>query len=1048
MKRIKITKALLIAPFVLSGCALVISASNESQALALEPSYAIPELTTKIKGEVQRIFVSAKSIEDIDLIDFNAETIEELQEKADELYERGDYAGATKHYEKIVAWKEKILGPKHLEIAVFINNLAVLYDNQGLYKKAEATYLRALAINEKNLGSDHPDTASTLSNLAIVYENLGLYAKAKLLHLRALTIRENTLGQEHPDTSISLSNLALFYADQGLHEKAEQLFLRALAIREKQFGSDHHETSIVLNNLANLYADQGLYTKAEPLYLRAIAIDEITLDAEHPSRAVTLNGLANLYADQGLHAKAEPLYLRAIAIDEISLGPDHPNTAIALNNLALFYADQEQYAKAAPLYERALAIEEVFYGPDHPNTASTINNLGLLYDHQGMHKKAEMLYKRALTINETTFGLEHPDTALSLNNLAGIYVSQGLYAEAEPLYERALAIYEKTLGTEHPSTALAVDHLGLLYELQGLFKKAEPLLRRGLIIATKLIQRETPLMPRINRQSFVNSVDNSFETVFSGANRGESGAELALFSRLNRQGLLEEIEKRQAQLIALPGDQQIVAAELLSLTKQLSSLALSREEREDLRKQQEELERQLYQLLPALNPRVVQISDVRAVLPEDSALVEFQYYNTFDVRKKFDERWGKARYLALVLRKNGSIETVDLGLAESIDRRIEKALLASEQAAPDAEALWAEVGKLVMQPLAKASAGVKTLVISPDGQLNRLPFAALPAPGGGGFLGERYKLRLVTTGRELLDLKEPLGNRGKAPLVVANPNFDLVLGDIHRSSDSVIASRTALQKVKESVFMERSQQRSSETAQLVWSPLPGTKKEGEFVAFLLDGRLLVEEDARAEAVQQAKAPVVLHIASHAFFLPDQEHDRNDGSDDNAKSAWLRGGPGLKASKLFGESPLLRSGIALAGANRVSQRKEGQEGDDGYLTALEVAQLDWEGTELVVISACESGRGEIKAGEGVYGLKRAIAVSGARSSLLSLWKVDDRATAAFMKSFYEKLKAGQGRAAAIASTQKEFRNHGIPMWRHPYVWAAFQLSGDWRPIQGL
>ena len=142
-----------------------------------------------------------------------------------------------------------------------------------------------------------------------------------------------------------------------------------------------------------------------------------------------------------------------------------------------------------------------------------------------------------------------------------------------------------------------------------------------------------------------------------------------------------------------------------------------------------------------------------------------------------------------------------------------------------------------------------------------------------------------------------------------------------------------------------------------------------------------------------------------------------------------------------ENPLLRSGIVLAGANQPNSNPN----DDGYLLALEVAKLEWQGTELAVISGCESGKGDIQSGEGVYGLKRAIAVAGARSSLLSLWKVDDRSTAAFMKSFYQRLKKGEGRADALAATQKEFKNHSIPGWRHPYVWAAFQLSGDWRPI---
>jgi CHAT domain-containing protein len=153
---------------------------------------------------------------------------------------------------------------------------------------------------------------------------------------------------------------------------------------------------------------------------------------------------------------------------------------------------------------------------------------------------------------------------------------------------------------------------------------------------------------------------------------------------------------------------------------------------------------------------------------------------------------------------------------------------------------------------------------------------------------------------------------------------------------------------------------------------------------------------------------------------------------------------LPAAK--GENPLLRSGIALAGANAPAASAT----DDGYLMALEIAQLDWKGTELVVISACESGKGVIQAGEGVYGLRRAIAVAGARSSLLSLWKVDDAATAEFMTRYYSRLKAGEGRADALAAVQAEFRNGtaGNGQWKEPYYWAAWQLVGDWRPIQGL
>ena len=203
-----------------------------------------------------------------------------------------------------------------------------------------------------------------------------------------------------------------------------------------------------------------------------------------------------------------------------------------------------------------------------------------------------------------------------------------------------------------------------------------------------------------------------------------------------------------------------------------------------------------------------------------------------------------------------------------------------------------------------------------------------------------------------------------------------------------------------------------------------------------------QQQATAEAVKRTPAPKVLHLATHAFYLPNQPEQQPASG---AGPLDQRSSSGARTSNLKGESPLLRSGIALAGANQPNADPN----DDGYLTALEVSQLNWEGTDLVVISACESGLGDLQVGGGVYGLKRAIAVAGAQSSLLSLWKVDDYATKAFMESFYKHLKAGKGKAEALAETQREFRESPVmPAYSHHYYWAAFQLSGDWGPVQGL
>jgi CHAT domain-containing protein len=326
------------------------------------------------------------------------------------------------------------------------------------------------------------------------------------------------------------------------------------------------------------------------------------------------------------------------------------------------------------------------------------------------------------------------------------------------------------------------------------------------------------------------------------------------------------------------------------------------------------------------------------------------------------------------------------------------------------------VGRSVLDPLASATKGSSALFISPDGELNRIPFAALPAPGRHHrLLADVMKFRLLTTGRELLDLQNTSKVKPTHTLIVANPAFDR----------SVVPVRTDISIVA-------SQQRSADLGSQQWNLLPGTAREGAAIAQLLGGSLLTGDKASVTAIQKKKeVPRVIHLATHAYYQPDLAGAARKGDQQRAATHQRLAAQG-------DENPLLRSGIVLAGANQPEADPE----DDGYLTALEVARLNWKGTEMVVISACQSGKGDITAGEGVYGLKRAIAVAGARSSLLSLWNVDDRATAAFMVSFYSKLKAGIGRSDALSTTQKEFREHEIISWRHPYVWAAFQLSGDW------
>jgi CHAT domain-containing protein len=188
--------------------------------------------------------------------------------------------------------------------------------------------------------------------------------------------------------------------------------------------------------------------------------------------------------------------------------------------------------------------------------------------------------------------------------------------------------------------------------------------------------------------------------------------------------------------------------------------------------------------------------------------------------------------------------------------------------------------------------------------------------------------------------------------------------------------------------------------------------------------------ATATLVAQQKGPRILHIATHGFFLAPQEPTA---------------GTNTPAPSLSFE-PLQRSGLVFAGANQNATTPAGTADQDAYLTAAEATAMDLQGTELVTLSACETARGSVRSGEGVYGLQRALAVAGARSTLLSLWKVDDDLTALFMEEYYKRLKAGEGRADALRNTQTWFRSNGSATLRDVRVWGAFQLSGDWRPIK--
>ena len=339
-------------------------------------------------------------------------TINQARSQHDQARKTGnpaDFGAALASYRRAIEQIREVLPSDSFQRAGYLHELAVCLWEMGDYRAGIEAAAEALAIIDRPT-TNRQTVALYLNTLGTLQNDQGDYEAAEPLHRRSLDIRERVLGADHPATANSLNNLAELYRAQGRYEAAETLYRRSLDIRERVLGADHPDTANSFNNLALLYYFQGRYEAAETLYQRSLEIHERVLGADHPATATSLNNLASLYKSQGRYEAAEPLCQRVLEICERVLGLDHPNTAASLNNLAELYRAQGRYEAAEPLYQRSLEIRERVLGADHPDTANSLNNLALLYESQGRYEAAEPLYRRCLEIALEKLGQDHPST--------------------------------------------------------------------------------------------------------------------------------------------------------------------------------------------------------------------------------------------------------------------------------------------------------------------------------------------------------------------------------------------------------------------------------------------------------------------------------------------------------------------------------------------------------------------------------------------------------------------------------------------------------------
>jgi CHAT domain-containing protein/tetratricopeptide (TPR) repeat protein len=986
------------------------------------------------------------------------------------------YDDALKALNRSLGLKEKALAGTDVAIARTLEDIGLVLQRKGVYERSGTLLRRAASIQEA-ANIDHPAYARTLNLIAQQLWFEGQLIESRNTSERAVAVAERTLRPDHPTIALSLRYLAATLADLGDIGRSLALKERALAIAERNFGPNHYVTAEYLHTLAHAELREGAYARARQRFRRVLDIFEARYGPWHEYVATTYFTLARTDASLGDYANARREQARAVTVHARVGGPNHPFVATALTELAVVYREQGSPTEAIPLLERALAIREKNLGPNHRDVARTLADMASTHMQMGRSARAQVLASRALGIWERLDAPDAPDYATVLALYAEIQGNLGDSAAAKDLYERALRIRAKVFGTSHPLYADAESGLGLaLANLQesnaalSTAVHAEATGREHL----GLMLRSLPERQALN---YAAARPRGLNVILSLSGSTPDAIPFALDGLIRSRALvLDEIAARQSAGRAAGEQTAPLWVALTSAQQRLTNLlvrgpgpmspVLYRTVVEATRRESELAEQALAEQSAAFRAErrraQIGLDDVRAAIPPEGALVSFVRYERSVFRTPKAAAASGANdprpvrtvpsYMVLVLRPSGSPMAIPLGTATAIDALVTEwrvGLMApnvapAETAVRPVRVTGAELRHLIWDPVAKHLQGASRVFIVPDGSLSLVPFAGLPIAQASYLLETGPVIHYLSAERDLV-LSARVSTAKRGLLAIGGPAFD------NRTLSSGTKAATASTPTRQQGAVRGPAQICGGLQAIRFQPLAGTLQEVKELSSLWNARATSGEKsdsaqvlvgrAASEAAFKQEAPHyrILHLATHGFFLSD---------DCSTPTTGTRGVGGLSAARPLRahavENPLLLSGLALAGANQRAAAASDE--DDGILTAEEVASLDLEGVEWAVLSACDTAVGEIKAGEGVFGLRRAFQVAGARTVIMSLWSVEDRSAMEWMRALYEaRLRRGLNTADAVHEAsltvlrQRRARGQSV----HPFFWAGFVAAGDWR-----
>jgi len=1022
------------------------------------------------------------------------------------LYGKGKYKAALAVGKDIYRHRQQTLGNDHDSTVSIMITLGKIHKTLGHYDPAYKLFRQALDIRTKLHGRDSLLTAEAEAALAGAMVVSGDFSHAEPLLLHVLSVRKKMLGESDIKVASAMVKLADLYYRTSRFEQARQLFQDAISIQESKLGLQHPYVAKTYDSLARVFQMMGEFELAKIIYQKALAIKRATLRQNHPSLGTSYSALGQVNLSLGDFSKAKPFFEKALSLRVEALGYSHPLVAASYNNLGLLFDRMGDYANAAEMYQKALtlavkihgqghksliapymglsnayretasfeksirllektlAIVKHVYGLEDVNAALVYYRFGKTYRDMGKLSEAGKMFTYAMGIYKNKFGMQHKAVAAAMNNLAMIYMKKGEYTKAEDYFKRSLAIVQTILSPDHYQTSVALNRLAVLYGYEQKPKKSLALFQQAFRIESRHILNVFSIASEKQRMNLINKMIHEpvygFHVSLSLINHyfhdDQDALRYGLEMVFARKAIVFDAQSRQQQVIARSlnpaakktwGKLNAARSRLAKLLMGSSShakRAIIKKKVERLQSTIEKLEASLASssqlVADQLKIRHATVAAVAGRLAKHSVLVEFVRMQGRDWIR--GTKTTAPEYLAFILHADGRIELKNLGNAVVLDHAIDRLIQPFHTVASVSEHLDEQIQasralyEKIWRPLEKNLNHPDVVMISPDGALNLVPFAAMQNDRGE-FVIENTIVSYVTSGRDLIarnhfDAKLDLA-------IVANPDFDYSTNAYARGSSA--ASSVATRSVD---FSMR------------FNPLPGTGKEAAAIPALIAGKrqlVLTGKDATEVSVLAISRPRILHLATHGFFLKDQMAEAGENqrgvhfkinkpvADQTLTIQSLSAAPAKQPPVIQNqvENPLVRSGLVLAGANLAAESKSSL---DGLLTAMEVTNMDLNGTELVTLSACESGAGEVHAGEGVFGLRRAFVIAGAQNLLMSLWPVLDNVTAEQMYHFYKLYGKGEMPAKAFRNAQLDTIKSLRAVFGKapPSHWAPFFIQG--------